>query len=101
MTPKQIIALLVGLLATAVTAWKGPQAWGFIASGLTAIVILVSTLKLTPKEDEEYIQELETTLEKSILTQDDTGMSMAPHVQLSAPSRARFMKQFYRRRGLS
>ena len=88
---KQIIALLIGLLATAVTAWKGPQAWGLIASGLVAVVMLVSTLKLTPKEDEEYIQDLEDAL-----TKQESANTLAARAAnaseglRSARSRARF-----------
>ncbi len=88
MNAKQIIALIVGLLGVAVTAWKGPQAWGFVASGLTAIVLFVSTYKIAPKQDEEYIQDLEDALSKSPSPVAAAGENLA-----TEKSRARFARR--------
>lgn len=92
MNAKQIIALVVGLLALGITAWKGPQAWGLVATGLTAIVILVSTLRIVPKEDEEYIQDLEDALRVATTPQNDVTNS-----GLAGKSRARFAWSIHRR----
>jgi hypothetical protein len=97
MTAKQIIALVVGLAALAITAWKGPQAWGIVASVLTAIVLFVGTLKIAPKEDAEYIQDLEDALTKQQLanTVADPGTSPVANA-LPSRSRERFARRVVR-----
>jgi hypothetical protein len=97
MTAKQIIALIIGIAALAVTAWKGPQAWGLVASGLTAIVIFVSTLRIAPKQDQEYIQDLEDALTQQQLANTMADPNSAPVSDaLKSRSRDRFNRRVVR-----
>jgi hypothetical protein len=66
MTPKAIITLVVGILALGITTWKGPSAWSAVSTGIVAIALFVGTLKIIPKQDEEYVQDLEDALQMSV-----------------------------------
>ncbi len=96
MTMKQIVALVVGIVALGVTAWKGPSTWGLISTGVTALAILVGTLGIVPKKDEEYIRDLEDALRLATEPQNTVDNS-----GLVGPSRVRFMEALNRRSGIS
>ena len=83
MTPKAIINLVVGILALAVTAWKGPSAWSAASAGLASVCLFFGTLSIVPKKDAEYIDDLETALASKATAQDVPA----------GPSRARFARK--------
>lgn len=88
MTAKRIITLVVGILALAVTAWKGPVAWHLVATAVGSVVAAVAlgygTLKVIPAKDEEYVKDLEDAL---------ASTNASAEAVTAGPSRARYLRR--------
>lgn len=64
MSPKQIIALVVAIVALAISTWKGPGAWGATSAGITALCLLILPLLRNKPQISEYVTDVEDALEK-------------------------------------
>lgn len=67
--PKQVVALLVALLAAGVTAWKGPHAWSAVSA--VAVLVLSTSLailaRLAQNAKVQAIEAYATDVEKELL----------------------------------